>query len=85
MLYYTIYVKNLNNGTGYIDVGLQDDQLLQDYEHYLDVGLASHKAYPLAGASTGESGSFTINMAEIAAITVTPPQKAGKPGPRKEA
>ena len=74
MLYYTIYVKNLNNGTGYIDVALQDDQLLSDYQHFLDVGLAGHKLYPLA--SPGQGGSFAINMAEVAAMTVTPPQKS---------
>lgn len=78
MLYYTIYVKNLNNGTGYIDVALEDDQLLLDYQHYLDVGLASHKLYPLASLGPGsERGLFVINMAEVAAITTAPPQKAG--------
>ena len=75
MLYYTIYVKNLHNGTGYIDVGLEDDQLLKDFQHYLDVGLLTHKLYPLAQvAGTSGSGWFTINLSEVAAVTVTPPR-----------
>jgi len=50
MIHYTIYVKTLNNGTGYIDVGLEDDQLLQDYLQFLDIGVRSHRTYAIANA-----------------------------------
>ncbi len=86
MLYYTIYVKNLHNGTGYIDVGLEDDELLKDYQHFLDVGLQPHKLYALA-KMPGSSGTgwFTINLSEVAGMTVTPPQKSIlKTAPPKE-
>lgn len=78
MLYYTIYLKNLHNSTGYIDIGLEDDTLLRDYQHFLDVGLLSHKIYPLPSiGKTGNAGVFLINFSEVMAMTVTPPQKAG--------
>ncbi len=77
MLYYTIYVKNLENGTGYIDIPLEDDQLLRDYQQFLDVGLRPHKLYPLAKVpGSGGTGYFTINVEEVAAMTVTPPQRS---------
>lgn len=71
MIYYTIYVKRLNNGMGYIDVGLEDDQLLKDFEQYLDIGVRPHRSYKLAptpGTPDG-GGLFTIDMAEVTAIT----------------
>jgi hypothetical protein len=75
MLYYTIYVKGLNNQTGYIDVALADDQLLKDYMIFLDIGLKAHKSYPVAEAagSRGKSSQFIIDLACIAAITLNPP------------
>jgi hypothetical protein len=82
MIYYTIYVKRLNNGVGYIDVGLEDDQLLKDYQQYLDIGVRPHKSYKLAHAGTSDGGGlFTIDMAEVTAITTifkdkTPGEKA---------
>ena len=70
MIYYTIYVKRLNNGVGYIDVGLEDDQLLKDYQQYLDIGVRPHKSYKLAHAGTSDGGGlFTIDMSEVTAIT----------------
>jgi len=74
MVYYTIYVKGLNNQTGYIDVALNDDQLLKDYQIFLDIGLKAHKAYPIANvaAGKGKTGQFTIDLATIAAITLNP-------------
>ena len=55
MIYYTIYLKRLNNGTGYVDIALHDDQLLKDFEQYLDIGVRAHRLYKLAdtpGAAT---------------------------------
>lgn len=71
MIYYTIYMKQLRNSTGYIDIGLQDDQLLKDFEQYLDIGVRSHRRYKLAdtaGTPTG-GGYFSVDMAEVTAIT----------------
>jgi hypothetical protein len=76
MLYYTIYVKGLNNQTGYIDVALEDDQLIKDYNIFLDIGLKAHKAYPIAsvtGGGKGKAGQFIIDLACIAAITLNMP------------
>jgi hypothetical protein len=75
MLYYTIYVKGLNNQTGYIDVALQDDQLLKDYLMFLDIGLKAHKPYQIADVanSRSKSGQFIIDLAAVAAITLNPP------------
>ena len=76
MLYYTIYIKGLNNGTGYIDVGLEDDQLLKDFDQYLDIGMRAHRNYAVtdAGGSSGGKTKFAINVADIIAITVTKPK-----------
>ncbi len=76
MLYYTLFVKNLHNGTGYIDIALETDELLRDFQQYLDVGLLSHKLYPLARGGNNAGGFFCINLAEVAAVTVAPPQRA---------
>ena len=71
MIYYTIYVKRLNNGVGYIDVGLEDDQLLKDFQQYLDIGVRPHRSYKLAPTpGTADAGGlFTIDMTEVTAIT----------------
>jgi len=77
MVYYTIYIKNLHNNTGYIDICLADDQLLKDYLQYLDIGVKSHRAYPLINpgdARRTNQGQFAINLSDIAAITVMPPK-----------
>jgi hypothetical protein len=76
MLYYTIYVKGLNNQTGYIDVALDDDQLMKDYMIFLDIGLKAHKPYPIAnvaGSRAGKAGQFIIDLACVAAITLNVP------------
>ena len=75
MLYYTIYVKGLNNQTGYIDVALEDDQLLKDYLIFLDIGLKAHKPYQIATVAgpRGKGGQFIIDLATIAAITLNLP------------
>lgn len=76
MVYYTIYVKHLNTATGYIDVALQDDQLLKDFIQFLDVGLRTHRTYPLVdvGGKTTGQGQFAINLADVAAITTITPR-----------
>jgi len=73
MFYYTIYVRNLHNGTGYIDVALADDQLLNDYTQYLDIGLRPHRTYAVCTPGTGRGlgGQFALNMAEVVAITIS--------------
>ena len=75
MIYYTIYVKGLNNQTGYIDVALEDDVLLKDYMIFLDIGLKAHRAYQIAdvAGARGKSGQFIIDLACIAAITLNLP------------
>ena len=32
MIYYTICLKRLNNGMGYVDIALHDDRLLKDLQ-----------------------------------------------------
>ena len=89
MIYYTIYLKQLNNDTGYIDVGLEDDQLFKDFLTYLDIGMKSHRVYNLANPATpeGQAGQFAIDLAAISAITTAPPVHHRAPGrpvvPRK--
>lgn len=76
MFYYTIYMKNLNNGTGYIDIALKDDQLVKDFVQYLDVGLKSHRAYTVVDPGSGgtvAAGIFSVNLADVAAMTTTLP------------
>jgi hypothetical protein len=78
MIYYTIYVKRLNNGMGYIDVALEDDQLLKDFEQYLDIGVRPHRSYrlaPMPGTTDG-NGLFTLDMSEVTAITTIFKDKA---------
>jgi hypothetical protein len=76
MLYYTIYVKSLYNGTGYIDVGLEDDQLLKDFLQYLDIGVRPHRTYGMANPASpkGGAGQFSINVADVVAITTSAPK-----------
>jgi hypothetical protein len=76
MIYYTVFVKGLNNSTGYIDVALADDQLLKDFLQYLDVGIKPHRSYavtspPKAGSPgrTVAAGVFVINLSDVTAIT----------------
>lgn len=74
MIYYTIFVKGLNNSTGYIDVALADDQLLKDFMQYLDVGIKPHRVYtvtapPKAGGKTAPSGVFAVNLSDVTAMT----------------
>ena len=75
MLYYTIYVKNLNNGTGYIDIALADDQLLKDYMQLLDVNVKPCHYYEMAGMPNAHGnpvlpqGKFAINLADVTAIS----------------
>ena len=77
MLYYTIYVKGLNNGTGYIDVALPDDQLLKDFVQMLDVNVKPVRTYPMASSGVerekpvSDAGKFVINLSEVTAISVT--------------
>jgi hypothetical protein len=75
MVYYTIYLKNLHNSTGYVDICLESDELLKDYLQYLDIRVKTHKSYRIInfGDSRPEQGRFAINLDDIAAITVAPP------------
>jgi hypothetical protein len=76
MIYYTIYIKNLHNGTGYIDVALEDDQLLRDFASYLDVGIRPHRPYLMANpaGARGTAGQFVLNIAEVVAIMTSTPK-----------
>ena len=79
MLYYTIYVKNLNNGTGYIDVALADDKLFKDYMQLLDVNVKPCRIYDLAAPPSADgkpvtpNGKFMINLSEVTAMTTLVP------------
>lgn len=84
MLYYTIYVKHLNNGTGYIDVALQNDQLQKDFMQLLDVNVKPCRLYDLAappdveGRPVAPVGKFMINLSDITALTTMVPDS--RPG-----
>ena len=76
MIYYTVYVKNLNNGTGYINVSLADDQLFKDYMQMLDVNVKPCRTYDLAAPSDAPGkpgdacGRFMINLSEVTAMSI---------------
>ena len=75
MIYYTIFVKGLNNSTGYIDVALENDQLLKDFMQYLDVGIKPHRVYTVTsppkatGKEVAPTGVFAVNLSDITAMT----------------
>ena len=75
MIYYTIFVKGLNNSTGYIDVALADDQLMKDFMQYLDVGIKPQRVYTVttppkaAGKPTAATGVFAINLSDVTAMS----------------
>jgi hypothetical protein len=81
MVYFTVYLKNLNNGTGYVDTALMDDQLMRDYLQFLDIGVKAHRAYAVVdpGANNTPVGIFAVNLADVAAITVTVPRQDTQP------
>ena len=76
MIYFTVYIRNLHNSTGYVDVCLENDQLMTDYLQYLDIGVKAHKAYKLVspGDARSNQGVFAINLDDIAAVTMMPPK-----------
>lgn len=76
MVYFTIYLKNLNNGTGYVDTALADDQLMRDYLQFLDINVKAHRAYAVVDGASNDApvGVFAVNLADVAAITATVPQ-----------
>jgi len=73
IVYYRIYLKNLHNGAGYIDVGLDGEQLLKDYLQYLDIGVRGCRSYtiPNPTGTAGNSGALAVNFADITAISIT--------------
>ena len=77
--YYTIYLKGLSNGSGYIDVALSDEQLLKDYLQYLDVGIKPVRTYVVTmapkaqGKSVASTGQLCINLSDVSAITTVKP------------
>ena len=81
MVYFTIYLKNLNNGTGYVDTALADDQLMRDYLQYLDIGMKAHRAYAVVDGAANDVpvGVFAVNLADVAAITATVPRPDNQP------
>ena len=76
MVYYTLYLKGLNNPTGYIDICLENEQLLKDYLQYLDIGVKTHHSYRVVnfGDARPNQGQFAVNLADISAITIAPPK-----------
>lgn len=81
MVYFTVYLKNLNNSTGYVDTALADDQLMRDFLQYLDIGVKAHRAYAVVDAANSDApvGVFAVNLADVAAITATVPQQNDHP------
>jgi hypothetical protein len=81
MVYFTIYLKNLNNGTGYVDTALADDQLMRDYLQFLDINVKAHRAYAVVDGASNDApvGVFAVNLADVAAITATVPQQNDHP------
>lgn len=79
MIYYTIYMKGLTNGCGYVDVALADEQLFKDYLQYLDVGIKPIRTYVVTmppkaqGKPVANTGQFSINLSDISAITIVKP------------
>ena len=45
---------------------------MKDYLQFLDIGIKSHRTYPLANpaGAQGRKGVFSINLKEITAITL---------------
>ena len=82
MIYYTIYVKNLHNDTGYIDLALADDQLLKDFMQFIDCGIKPNRDYAITappgahGKLALSTGTFAINLTEVAAICIMKPDSA---------
>lgn len=82
MIYYTIYVRNLHNGTGYIDVALTDEQLLKDFMQFLDCGIKPNRNYALTtptgahGKPVLSTGTFAVNLSEVVAISIMKPDSA---------
>lgn len=83
MVYFTVYLKNLNNGTGYVDTALADDQLMRDFLQFLDIGMKAHRAYAVVDGAANDApvGIFAVNLADVAAITATVPQADQATGP----
>ncbi len=81
MVYFTVYLKNLNNSTGYVDTALADDQLMRDYLQFLDIGVKAHRAYAVVDGAANDApvGVFAVNLADVAAITATVPRQDSQP------
>lgn len=79
LTYYTVYLRGLANGTGYVDLALSDDQLFKDFLQYLDVGIKPVRTYAIAlppkadGRPVAQSGQFAVNFSEVIAITTVKP------------
>ena len=79
LIYYTIYLKSLSNGSGYVDIALAGDQLFKDYLQFLDVGIKPVRTYVVImppnahGRSVAETGLFSINLSDVTAMTTVKP------------
>jgi len=79
MIYYTIYLKGLANGSGYIDIALADDQMFKDYMQFLDIGIKPVRTYVVTmppkahGKPVANTGLFAINFSDVTAITTVKP------------
>ncbi len=52
---------------------------MRDYLQYLDIGMRAHRAYTVvdpSSATGAPAGIFSVNIADIAAITTTAPAAA---------
>ena len=79
MIYYAIYLKGLHNSTGYIDVALENDELMKDFLAFLDMGMKAHRTYTIADPGKAglkaptKASKFAVNLSDIMAITVVQP------------
>lgn len=63
-MYYRIYLRNFHGRDGYLEVGLQNDEIVRDFEVYLRGETYTVRRYPL---KEGE-GSLCIDFHEVLAI-----------------
>jgi len=72
MVFYTIYLKDLKNDTGYVDIALESDQLYRDYLQFLEVRVVPVRSYKVPDPANpgAESGQFALNLAEVTAMTI---------------
>jgi hypothetical protein len=72
MVFHTIYLKDLKNDAGYMDVVLENDQLFRNFMQFLEVRIVPVRANRLADPANpgAHAGKFAINFADVSAMTI---------------